>query len=135
VGEELGSINFSVHLRELYAAGVVLTPDHRLSRIETVDGGLRAVLRNEYTEAEMPRDVDHVVVEYGTLPLDDVYFALRPGSTNRGEVDWDALVEGRPQAIHTHPGGTYQLFRIGDAVASRNAHAAIYDALRLCKDL
>ena len=28
-----------------------------------------------------------------------------------------------------------QLFRIGDAVAGRNIHAAIYDALRLCKDL
>jgi hypothetical protein len=26
------------------------------------------------------------------------------------------------------------LFRIGDAVASRNIHAAIYDALRLAKD-
>jgi hypothetical protein len=31
--------------------------------------------------------------------------------------------------------GAFQLFRIGDAVASRNIHAAIYDALRLCKDL
>jgi hypothetical protein len=28
--------------------------------------------------------------------------------------------------------GRYQLFRIGDAVAGRNIHAAIYDALRLC---
>ena len=27
------------------------------------------------------------------------------------------------------------LFRIGDAVAARNTHAAIYDALRLAKDL
>jgi hypothetical protein len=29
----------------------------------------------------------------------------------------------------------FQLFRIGDAVASRNIHAAIFDALRLVKDL
>jgi hypothetical protein len=27
------------------------------------------------------------------------------------------------------------LFRVGDAVASRNIHVAIYDALRLAKDL
>jgi N-methyl-L-proline demethylase len=26
-----------------------------------------------------------------------------------------------------------ELFRIGDAVASRNIHAAIYDAQRLCR--
>ena len=30
------------------------------------------------------------------------------------------------------PDGRFQLFRIGDAVTSRNIHAAVYDALRLC---
>ena len=34
-----------------------------------------------------------------------------------------------------NPEGQFLLFRIGDAVASRNIHAAIYDALRLVKDL
>jgi hypothetical protein len=29
----------------------------------------------------------------------------------------------------------FMLFRIGDAVSARNTHAAIYDALRLVKDL
>ena len=32
------------------------------------------------------------------------------------------------------PRGSFTLFRIGDAVSSRNIHAAIYDALRLAKD-
>ena len=30
--------------------------------------------------------------------------------------------------------GSFVLYRIGDAVASRNIHAAIYDSLRLCKN-
>jgi hypothetical protein len=34
-----------------------------------------------------------------------------------------------------NPDGAFRLYRIGDAVASRNVHAAIYDALRLCKDI
>ena len=55
-----------------------------------------------------------------------------PGSRNLGEVDHDALVAGRPQTVATNPAGSYQLFRIGDAISSRNIHAAIYDALRLC---
>ena len=42
----------------------------------------------------------------------------------------DALLAGRPQEIATNPGGAYRLFRIGDAVTSRNIHAAIYDGLR-----
>ena len=55
-------------------------------------------------------------------------------SLNRGEIDYQALIAGRPQATRSNPKGKFQLYRIGDAVASRNIHAAIYDALRLCKD-
>jgi len=42
---------------------------------------------------------------------------------------------GTPQTIARNADGAYQLFRIGDAVAARNTHAAIYDALRLAKDI
>jgi hypothetical protein len=64
-----------------------------------------------------------------------LYFALKPHSSNLGEVDHKDLVAGRPQALVSNPAGQFQLFRIGDAVAARNTHAAIYDALRLAKDL
>jgi hypothetical protein len=57
------------------------------------------------------------------------------GSINRGEVDYDALIAGRPQTVSSNPDGRYRLFRIGDAVASRNIHAAVYDAIRLMKDI
>ena len=65
----------------------------------------------------------------------ELYFELKPRSTNLGAVDYGALLAGRPQAIARNPDGAFQLFRIGDAVPSRNIHAAIYDALRLLKDL
>jgi len=38
----------------------------------------------------------------------------------------------RPQQVVRDPDGSYQLFRIGDAVAGRNIHAAIYDGRCLC---
>jgi hypothetical protein len=76
--------------------------------------------------------VDQVVVENATLPLADLYFELKPLSGNRGRVDYDALVAGKEQADGSP--GSFRLYRIGDAVASRNIHAAIYDALRLCKN-
>jgi hypothetical protein len=79
------------------------------------------------------RMVDMVVVENATIPLDDLYFALKEGSANRGEVDYSALIAGRPQTLRKNPQGKYQLFRIGDAVTSRNIHAAIYDGLRFAK--
>ena len=80
------------------------------------------------------RHFDQVVVNHGTVPMDDLYFELKPFSRNLGAVDYDALLAGRPQARADHPEGAFQLFRVGDAVSARNTHAAIYDALRLCKD-
>ena len=74
-----------------------------------------------------------MVVENGTAPLDDLYFELKEGSVNRGEVDYPALVAGRKQTVCTNRAGAYQLFRIGDAIPSRNIHAAVYDGLRFAK--
>ncbi len=61
------------------------------------------------------------------------------GSRNKGQIDVEALFAIKPQpclsALDDNSGGDgYLLFRIGDCVAQRNTHAAIYDALRLCKD-
>lgn len=60
---------------------------------------------------------------------------MKPDSRNLGEVSYDELIAGTPQSVERNPEGAYQLFRIGDAVAARNTHAAIYDALRLAKDI
>jgi len=51
-------------------------------------------------------------------------------SRNGGEVDQEAFIAGRPQDHVVNGAGTYTLFRLGDAVASRNIHAAIYEARR-----
>ena len=79
----------------------------------------------------MQRVVDQVVVEHGTLPERRALPGAPTGSSNGGELDLDAFIAGRPQELVSDPDGTYQLFRIGDAVASRTIHAAIYDARRL----
>ena len=50
-------------------------------------------------------------------------------------MDHDALINANTQNIVKNSGGEFQLFRIGDAVSARNTHAAIYDALRLLKDI
>ncbi len=69
------------------------------------------------------------------MPLVDLYFDLKPLSSNEGELDHDAFINGGAQTVVRNPAGKFQLFRIGDAVSSRNTHAAIYDALRLVKDI
>jgi hypothetical protein len=111
---------------------VRVTLNERLTAVRRKDSRLQVDLYNEYAHATRQRIVDHVVVEHGTLPSDELYFALVPGSSNLGEVDQQALLDLRPQQVRRNSDGRYQLFRIGDAVASRNIHAAVYDAFRLC---
>ena len=131
---DVGATNFPVYLESFYSKGVKLTPDHRLHRVEREDNRLRALLRNEYSDAEVTRSVDQVVVEHGTLPAAELFLDLAPQARNGGELDIEALIAGRPQETATNEEGAFTLFRVGDAVASRNIHAAIYDSLRLCKE-
>ncbi|MCB8838374.1 NADH:flavin oxidoreductase [Aurantimonas sp. VKM B-3413] len=138
VAEEVGTTNQPVHLRELYKLGVIMTPNMELIEIYPEGNRMIAALRNTMTEAEEERVVDTVVVDYGTQPVDDLHFALKAGSKNKGFTDLAAIVKGEPQPYELNGAGAapgYTLYRIGDAVAGRNIHAAIYDALRLCKDL
>ncbi|HUE46144.1 MAG TPA: N-methylproline demethylase, partial [Aestuariivirgaceae bacterium] len=108
----------------------------RVQRLRREGNKIAVALWSPYAEADCgERIVDQVVLEQATLPLDELYFALKEESVNRGEVDYEALVGGRGQAVASNPDGRFRLYRIGDAVAARNIHAAIYDALRLCKDI
>jgi NADPH-dependent 2,4-dienoyl-CoA reductase/sulfur reductase-like enzyme len=133
---EMGGLNVVPYMQKLHRAGVKITPMTRVSRLRRQGNKIAVTLWSPYTEAECgERVVDQVVLEQATLPLDELYFALKEESVNRGEVDYEALVEGRGQAVASNPDGRFRLYRIGDAVAARNVHAAIYDALRLCKDI
>jgi N-methyl-L-proline demethylase len=132
---EVGGTNYPAYFKTLSERNVAISLNLRLERVARAGNQLKATLFNEYDKSRRERLVDQVVVEHGTLPLDELYFALKPGSRNLGEVDHGALIANRPQDLVRNPDGRYGLYRIGDAVASRNIHAAVYDALRLAKDL
>ena len=135
IAPDVGGTNYPAYLRALHKNDVTITLDHRLIDVRRNASGLTAVLYNEYTHSNVERTTEQIVVEHGTLPLDELYLELREQSSNGGEIDLEALVSGKPQNIVNNPNGKFQLFRVGDAVASRNVHSAIYDSLRLCKDL
>ena len=132
---DVGGVNYPAYFRALAKAGVTTTMNTRLRSVRRDGNGLVATLWSDYGKCATERRVDQVVVEHGTLPAADLYFALRPLSRNLGEVDYAAFIGGKPQHIVRNPAGGFDLWRIGDAVASRNIHAAILDALRLAKDL
>ncbi|MGH3097466.1 MAG: FAD-dependent oxidoreductase [Streptosporangiales bacterium] len=135
VAADVGGMNTPAYFRVFAEHDVRVTLNTRLTGVERRADGVVAQLFNEYAGTRSERRVDAVVVEHGTLPQDELYFSLASDSSNLGEVDHDALLALRPQQVVRNPAGRYQLFRIGDAVASRNVHAAVLDAYRLCSAL
>ena len=130
-GSDVGHISVAAHMTELYKQGVTVTVEERLTEVRRDGNKLVAVLANVYTGQVEERLVDQVIGDYGTRPNIDLYEQLKPDSKNLGEVDILALREYQPQTISTNPAGQYRLYRIGDAWASRNVHAAMFDAARI----
>ena len=136
-GAAVGGTSFPTYYRSLYAKEVIMTSDLTLQKVYREGDKLVAVLENEYTGVQEERVVDQVVVENGVRPDEALYYALKPRSLNKGQIDLEALFEVRPQpclSTLSGNGNDFLLFRLGDCNAPRNTHAAIYDALRLCKD-
>ncbi len=132
---EVGGTNYPLYFKAIHQAKATISLNLRLEAVRREGNQLVATLLNDYDRSRVERRVDQVVVEHGTLANEDLYFALKPSSRNGGEVDYRALEAGRPQSVERNPDGLFTLYRIGDAVASRNIHAAIFDALRLVKDI
>ncbi len=132
---DIMAMNLVPYMRSLQDKDVTFTVTRRLLGVQRDGNTLTATIGTDYSDHSHEQKFDQVVINYGTLALDDLYFDLKPQSINGGAVDHDALIAGQPQTIIRNPEGGFQLFRIGDAVSARNTHAAIYDALRLMKDI
>jgi len=132
---DIMAMNLVPYMRSLQDKDVTFTVTRRLLDVARSGNKLTATIGTDYSDHSDEREYDQVVVNYGTFPLDELYFDLKPLSSNEGAVDQDALIAGEVQTIKRNDTGAFQLFRIGDAVSARNTHAAIYDALRLVKDL
>ena len=131
---EVMAMNLVPYMRALQDKAVTFTVTYRLTSVARDGNQIRATVDSDYMALGKTALYDQVVVNHGTQPLAEIYFDLKPLSVNLGAVDYDALIASAPQTLAGGPEG-FQLFRIGDAVESRNIHAAIYDALRLMRVL
>ena len=119
--------------RRTYEIGIEPRLDRRLERVERDGNRLRVTFRNELTDEAEEHEAGRIVVEHGTRPADALFHGLVQRSSNSGVVDQRALLAGAPQPESESDG--FALFRIGDAVSSRNIYAAVLDAFRLCRTL
>ncbi len=128
---EIGGLNYVPYQKIFTHNDVRVTISTRLHSVESSGNQMLARFSSDYDEpTTMERLVDQVVVEHGTEAVDSLYFELKASSTNLGEINYQNLIDTGYIFPQTNPAGKYYLYRIGDAVSSRNIHAAIYDAAR-----
>ncbi len=129
---EMGGMNHVPYMRAFHERHVRVTINTRLLVVRREGNALVATLGSDYAKGfSEERRVDQVVVEHGTMANDELYHALRTHSRNGGAVDYESLVGGQGALFpQSNVDGRFDLFRIGDAVAARNIHAAIYDGIR-----
>lgn len=133
VAPDVGGLVASQYFMALAENGIATTVLRRLHGVERNAGRLQVSLGVDGSDWRETRTFDAVVAETGTEANVELYDELVADSTNHGETDIEDLLALRPQTAVRNPEGTFQLFRIGDAVASRNVHAAMLDAARLCR--
>jgi 2,4-dienoyl-CoA reductase-like NADH-dependent reductase (Old Yellow Enzyme family)/thioredoxin reductase len=132
ISPDVGALTVAGYLQMLADHDVTMTPAHRLVRIERANGRLRATFVVDGARRAIERCVDTIVIEHGTLPVTDLYDALVDASVNSGEINTKELLALSPQSSIHNPDGRFRIYRVGDAVSSRNIHAAILDSFRLC---
>ncbi|MDF3215029.1 MULTISPECIES: FAD-dependent oxidoreductase [Mesorhizobium] len=128
----LGPTNYGVGMRNLYQRGVNFLTDREIVALRPDGNRLTVTVRNVLTDLEEKFQADHVFYEVGTEENAELYFELQSHSVNNGQIEVASLLDGKAEYRTVNPAGDFVLFRIGDAVSSRNIHAALFDALRVC---
>jgi 2,4-dienoyl-CoA reductase-like NADH-dependent reductase (Old Yellow Enzyme family)/thioredoxin reductase len=132
LSSEIMGMNLTPYLKNLQNKNISFLIGKRLLDVSIKGNKLNALIGSDYDELfKYYSTFDQVFVNYGTKPLDNLYFELLPLSKNMGEVNYEKFIFGYEQDIVNNKNSKFNIFRIGDAVSSRNIHAAIYDALRL----
>jgi len=132
LSSEIMGMNLTPYLKNLQNKNISFLIGKRLLDVSIKGNKLNALIGSDYDELfKYYSTFDQVFVNYGTKPLDNLYFELLPLSKNMGEVNYEKFINGYEQDIIKNKDSKFNVFRIGDAVSSRNIHAAIYDALRL----
>ncbi len=132
-GKELDYAEQAAWKKRIAQERIPTHAEYALTAVKRDGNSLTAIFVSELTGEEMRIGADTVVVENGTLPIDDVYQELRGEAANNGDLDLAAFLAGDSQPSLDMEG--VSLFRIGDAAASRNVAAAMFDAFRLCSRL
>jgi 2,4-dienoyl-CoA reductase-like NADH-dependent reductase (Old Yellow Enzyme family)/thioredoxin reductase len=129
---EIGGMNYVPYAKTFIEKMVKISINKRIQKINKRGNKLLVTLGSDYSNDQEKLETSQVVIEHGTMPLDQLYFDLKSDSYNLGSIDYNSIIKNIFTELKKNNQGSYFLYRVGDAISSRNIHAAIYDSLRIC---
>ncbi len=129
---EIGGMNYVPYAKTFIEKMVKISINKRIQKINKRGNKLLVTLGSDYSDDQEKLETSQVVIEHGTMPLDQLYFDLKSDSYNLGSIDYNSIIKNIFTELKKNNQGSYFLYRVGDAISSRNIHAAIYDSLRIC---
>ena len=76
---------------------VAVTPDFRLVDVSRSGNKLKARFSSDYGGHITEKLVDHIVIEHGTVPMDELYQELCSKSINNGVTDITSIIDNQKQ--------------------------------------
>ena len=129
---EIGGMNYVPYAKTFIEKMVKISINKRIQKINRRGNKLLVTLGSDYSDNQEKLETSQVIIEHGTMPLDQLYFDLKSDSYNLGSIDYNSIIKNIFTELKKNNQGSYFLYRVGDAISSRNIHAAIYDSLRIC---
>jgi NADPH-dependent 2,4-dienoyl-CoA reductase/sulfur reductase-like enzyme len=100
---EVMAMNLVPYMRSLQKLDVTFTVTYRLQSVRRDGDNLVASVGSDYGGVNKERRVDQVVVNHGTLPLDDLYFELKPQSAMRAPSTTRRCLQVSHRVAPQHP--------------------------------
>ena len=89
---EVGGMNYVPYAKTFIEKNVKITIDKRIKRIKKRGNRLLVSIGSDYSNILENLETSQVIIEHGTLPLDDLYFELKQKSYNLGAIDYNSLI-------------------------------------------
>src|SRR5208283_1659871 len=79
---DIGGTTYPAYFRALSLANASVTINLRLEKLERRGNKVAGIFYDEYGKRRIEKEADQIVVEHGCMAVDELYFALKPGSLN-----------------------------------------------------
>ena len=90
---EIGGMNYVPYAKTFIEKMVKISINKRIQKINRRGNKLLVTLGSDYSDNQEKLETSQVIIEHGTMPLDQLYFDLKSDSYNLGSIDYNSIIK------------------------------------------